>query len=176
MKNWLPITSNNSKSKFNKKNLNLSNHTRRFCIPCPMNASLLGLRHSKGTERDNRWLHNSIKYAHLQFFPEVTPQSSFTFMIIFCCRTMILLTRFICINDSAASTSNLKTCSCSKLCTLGEEALVPKFLDVDHTCVKTFCETPFLIRCDCFFVWKVRNIYMNSMNVRIHLLIEFTCL
>jgi hypothetical protein len=64
-------------------------------------------------------------------------------MIIFCHRTTILLTRFICIKDSTASTSNLKMCSGSKPCALGQEALVPKFLDVHNVSVKTFGETPF---------------------------------
>ncbi len=78
------------------------------------------------------------------------PQSSFTLMLIFCHGTTTLLTWFICINDSAASMSNLKMCSDSKPHTLEQEALVPKFLDVHHVCVKTFCETPYLIRCDYF--------------------------
>jgi hypothetical protein len=44
----------------------------------------------------------------------------------------------------------LKMCSGSKPHTLEQEALVPKFLDVHHVCVKMFHETPYLIRCDCF--------------------------
>jgi hypothetical protein len=174
IKNWLPIASYNGQSKFNLKDLETIKPRKTIYIPCPRtNASLLGLRRNKGTETNVCWLHYSIKYAHLQFFPEVTPQSAFTLMLIFCCGTTTLLTWYVCINDSAASMSNFKTCSGSKPCTLGQEALVPKFLDELHVCMKTFRETPGSIRCDCFFVWKVRNIYMNSMNIQIHVLIEF---
>ncbi len=164
IKNWLPIASNNGKSKFNQKDLEIIKPGKKICVPCPrINASLLGLRHNEGTDRDICWL---------QFLPEVMPQSSFTLMLIFCHGTTTMLTWFICINDSAASMSNLKMCSGSKPLTLEQKALVPKFLDVHHVCVKTFRETPYLIRCDCFFVWKVRNIYINSMNKRIHVLLN----
>ncbi len=78
------------------------------------------------------------------------PQSSFTLMVIFCHGMMTLLLWFMCINDSAAGMSNLKMCSGSKPHTLEQEALVSTFLDVHHVCVKTFRETPYLIRCDCF--------------------------
>ncbi len=87
------------------------------------------------------------------------PQGSFNLMIIFCCRTMTLLTWFICINDSAASTGNLKMCSGSKPHTLEQEALVPKFLDIHNVCVKTFRESPYLIRCD-YFLYERWGIYM----------------
>ncbi len=108
-------------------------------------------------------------------FSEVMPQSSFTLMIIFCHGTTILSTWFICIHDSAASRSNLKMCSGSKPRTLGQEALVPKILDVHHVC-ETILWNTILNKVWLFFVWKVRNRFMNSVNIWIHVLIEFTYL
>ncbi len=160
-----------------KKTLKLSNHARRFAY---LVQEWMHISFAWGAIKAQRETFVDFNfyqiYAHLQFFPEVMPQSSVTLMLIFCRGTTTLLTWFICINDSAASMSNLKTCSGSKPHTLEQEALVPKFLDVHHVCVKTFRETHYLIRCDCFFLWKVRNIYMNSMNIQIHALIEFNFL
>jgi hypothetical protein len=43
----------NGKSKFNQKDLEIIKPRKKICIPCPRtNASLLGLRRNKGTERD----------------------------------------------------------------------------------------------------------------------------
>ncbi len=74
--------------------------------------------------------------------------------------------------------SNLKMCSGSKPHTLGQEALVPKFLDgvLHHVYVKTFHEKPFLNSCDWFCMKGEEYLYMNSMNIKIHVLIELTCL
>jgi hypothetical protein len=54
IKNWLPIASNNGKSKFNQKDLEIMKPHKKMCVPFPRtNASLLGLRHNKGAEREN---------------------------------------------------------------------------------------------------------------------------
>ncbi len=173
IKNWLPIASNNGKSKLNQKDLEIIKPHKKICVPCPrMNASLLGMRRNKGTERDICWLNFLLNILTFSFSWSHAAKLIHSHANL----TMTLLTWFICINDSAASMSNKKTCSGSKPHTLEQEALVPKFLDVHHVFVKTFRKTHYLIRCDCFFLWKVRNIYMNSMNIRIPVLIEFACL
>jgi hypothetical protein len=52
IKNKLPIASNISKSKFNQKDLEIIEPTKKICVRCPTNASLLDLMHNKCVERD----------------------------------------------------------------------------------------------------------------------------
>ncbi len=67
--NWLPITSHNGKSKFNQKDLKIIKPRKMICILCPRtNASLLGLRCNKGTERDICWLHFLSNMLTFSFF------------------------------------------------------------------------------------------------------------